>query len=203
MGAKQFYRLIVQPEKDLDTTITYARMDRTNADIDPDNLTITGLLPEKVNNTTLTYLDKVQLTLYTDPSVTAVYAAGVKMIEAGTDPLVAGAEGDQTVWVSADKDNPTNKGTVDLSKGPISVVVYAEDDTKSTTYTVSADFAPRADDATLESFYLVDKDGNSHGGVVTGKTLTIEVPYMTFDMSDWTVLFRTSPTLSCSGNSST
>ncbi len=192
LGAKQFYRLIVQPEKDLDTTITYARMDRTNADIDPDNLTITGLLPEKVNNTTLTYLDKVQLTLYTDPSVTAVYAAGVKMIEAGTDPLVAGAEGDQTVWVSADKDNPTNKGTVDLSKGPISVVVYAEDDTKSTTYTVSADFAPRADDATLESFYLVDKDGNSHGGVVTGKTLTIEVPYMTFDMSDWTVLFRTS-----------
>ena len=181
LGAKQFYRLIVQPEKDLDTTITYARMDRTNADIDPDARTITGLLPENVNNTTPTLLNKVQLTLYTTDTVSKVYAAGEEMKPITTD-LKAPAPAGEKMW----------QWTVDLSKGPISVVVYAQDDTKSTTYTVSADFAPRADDATLESFYLVDKNGVSHGGVVTGKTLTIEVPYMTFDMSDWTVLFRTS-----------
>ena len=181
LGAKQFYRLIVQPEKDLDTTITYARMDRTNADIDPDALTITGLLPEKVNNTTPTYLDKVQLTLYTTDTVSKVYAAGEEMAPITTDLTASAPEGEK-MW----------QWTVDLSKGPISVVVFAEDTDKSTTYTVSADFAPRADDATLESFYLVDKDGNSHGGVVTGKTLTIEVPYMTFNVDDWTVLFRTS-----------
>ena len=184
LNATQWYVLEVSYEKDLDTTITYARMDRTNADIDPDARTITGLLPEYVNNTdpqVQTKLESVQLTLYTTDTVSEVYAAGVKMDPITTD-LTASAPSGEKMW----------QKTVDLSKGPISVVVYAEDETKSTTYTVSADFAPRADDATLESFYLVDKDGNSHGGVVTGKTLTIEVPYMTFDMSDWTVLFRTS-----------
>ena len=184
LNATQWYVLEVSYEKDLDTTITYARMDRTNADIDPDARTITGLLPEYVNNTdpqVQTKLESVQLTLYTTDTVSEVYAAGVKMDPITTD-LTASAPSGEKMW----------QKTVDLSKGPISVVVYAEDPNKSTTYTVSADFAPRADDATLESFYLVDKDGNSHGGVVTGKTLTIEVPYMTFDMSDWTVLFRTS-----------
>ena len=184
LNATQWYVLEVSYEKDLDTTITYARMDRTNADIDPDARTITGLLPEYVNNTdpqVQTKLESVQLTLYTTDTVSEVYAAGVKMDPITTD-LTASAPSGEKMW----------QKTVDLSKGPISVVVYAEDPNKSTTYTVSADFAPRADDATLESFYLVDKDGNSHGGVVTGKTLTIKVPYMTFDMSDWTVLFRTS-----------
>ena len=188
LGAKQHYRLIVQPEKDLDTTITYARMDRTNATID--GLNISAVLPTYIgdgttgDNRTQTKLEKVSLTLYTEEFVSKVYAAGKAMKSTGSEDEFNGTTVDGKVWVS--------DTTVDLSKGPISVVVYAEDETKSTTYTVSATKAERADDATLESFYLVDKDGNSHGGVVTGKTLTIEVPYMTFDMSDWTVLFRTS-----------
>ena len=35
---KQYYNLKVELEKSLDTAITYARMDRTNADIDELNI---------------------------------------------------------------------------------------------------------------------------------------------------------------------
>ena len=188
LNATQYYVLEVSEEKSLDTAITYARMDRTNATID--GLNISAVLPTYIgdgttgDNRTQTKLNKVSLTLYTEEFVSKVYAAGKEMKSTGSEDKFNDTTVDGKVWVS--------DTTVDLSKGPISVVVYAEDETKSTTYTVSATKAERADDATLESFYLVDKDGNSHGGVVTGKTLTIEAPYMTFDMSDWTVLFRTS-----------
>ena len=74
------------------------------------------------------------------------------------------------------------------------MVVYAEDETKSTTYTVSASMAPRADDAKMTSFYLMDEDGNSYGGTLGNKeyTLDVYVPYMTFDVADWTVLAKAS-----------
>ena len=38
----------------------------------------------------------------------------------------------------------------------------------------------------------MDGNGNSYGGVPTGKTVDIVVPYMTFNVDDWTVLAKAS-----------
>ena len=180
-GAVQYYDLTVQLEKSSETAIEYARLDRTIADWDNDANTISAELPKNINNTTPvtpTNMGAVTVTIYTADTVARVVMDGKDADKVTENGVPSGMQ----AWQS----------TVDLNQTKI-VTVYAEDGVTSEQYQLSATWAPRNDDASIKSFYLMDEAGKSYGvSSVTGNTITIEVPYMTIDVADWTVVAKAS-----------
>ena len=179
-GAVQYYDLTVQLEKSSETAIEYARLDRTIADWDNDANTISAELPQNISTSTPTQMGAVTVTIYTADTVSRVVMDGKDAKKVTENGVPSGMQ----AWQS----NPT----VDLNKTKI-VTVYAEDGVTSEQYQLSATWAPRNDDASIKSFYLMDQSGNSYGvSSVTGNTITVVVPYMTMDVADWTVIAKAS-----------
>ena len=181
-GAVQYYNLTVQLEDDTDTAITYVRVDKTEAQGWEDGA-ITVELPKKVDGKD-TVLGSTKVTVYTKDTVDRVVIDNRDMEKPlPNDPEWRNVKEGETAWVLTG---------VDLDGKQQIITVYAENVTETAQYTLTATKAERNDDAKLNSFYLLDGNGNSYGGEVKGKELVIEVPYMTLDVSDWTITYATS-----------
>mgnify|MGYP005774162631 CR=1 FL=1 len=183
-GAIQYYKLVVELEKSDATDITYARFNRTTGTVDLDARTVTAELPQNVNGAA-TEMDKVEVVLYTPSTVTDVVLDGTTPFEEYDEDGLndEGAPAGGQAWRLPE---------VDLNTTRI-VTVYAQDGQTSKQYQLSASWAGRVDEGKLESFYLVDPNGKAWGvSSVTGKTVTVQVPYMTLDVGDWTVLAKAS-----------
>ena len=181
-GAVQYYNLTVQLEDDTDTAITYVRVDKTEAQGWEDGA-ITVELPKKVDGKD-TVLGSTKVTVYTKDTVDHVVIDNEDMQKPlANDPEWRNVKEGETAWVLTG---------VDLDGKQQIITVYAENVTETAQYTLTATKAERNDDAKLNSFYLQDGNGNSYGGEVKGKELVIEVPYMTLDVSDWTITYATS-----------
>ena len=199
-GAVQKYTLKVQLEKSDSTELTYARFDRTVGVADADAKTITVALPQNISTGTPAETDmkNVDVVLYSDATVgkititdinDATGVAEVKTMEE-LDEDATDVEGLPAGGKAWELDDVNLEGS---ENNPRIVTVYAQDGVTYKSYKMSATWADRVDDAKLTSFYLMDGDGNSYGVKnVTGKTVTVEVPYMTLDVKDWTVLAKAS-----------
>ena len=200
-GAVQKYTLKVQLEKSDSTELTYARFDRTVGVADADAKTITVALPQNISTGTPpaeTDMKNVDVVLYSDATVGKITITDINdttgkaevktMVELDEDATdVEGLPAGGKAWKL---DDVNLEGS---ENNPRIVTVYAQDGVTYKSYKMSATWADRVDDAKLTSFYLMDGDGNSYGVKnVTGKTVTVEVPYMTLDVKDWTVLAKAS-----------
>ena len=187
-GAVQYYNLTVQLEDDTDTAITYVRVDKTEAQGWEDGA-ITVELPATVDNKP-TNLEATKVTVYTKDTVSRVVIDNMDMVKPAEDDTEwRNVKEGETAWVLGP--DVGNK-VVNLKGKQQIITVYAENETETAQYTLNATMAERNDDAKLNSFYLLDGNGNSYGGEVKGKELVIEVPYMTLDVSDWTITYATS-----------
>ena len=185
-GAVQYYNLTVQLENDTDTAITYVRVDKTEAQGWEDGA-ITVELPERIDTANETNPGHTEVTLYTKSTVTSVVLDGNDMYRIPRGDAVYGQEynnvpDDETAW---------RLDGVDLTTQKV-ITVTAEDVNESAQYTIVATMAERNDDAKLNSFFLLDGNGNSYGGEINGKELVIGIPYMTRDISNWTMTWSTS-----------
>lgn len=89
-------------------------------------------------------------------------------------------------WTWDFTDATTQKGGVNLSKEQ-TISVFAQDGTTMAQTGIVASFSDSVSSATLTAFSLKDKSGNTYGGDIVGNTITVEVPYMTTDLTGWTM----------------
>ncbi|HIY27200.1 MAG TPA: S-layer homology domain-containing protein [Candidatus Acutalibacter pullistercoris] len=175
-GATQFYNLTVKLEESSDTTVVGAIVNRTIAKVDNEAKEIEAYLPESDFDT----IDEADVTLWVAPG--AVPAIGTTQGTPGT-PDASGVTEEGVaydIYTFAD---------VDLSKDKI-VQITAEDDVTVEQYTLAAKHTENVTDAVINAFWLKDPaTGATYEAEVTGKEddLVITVPYMTTDISDWTV----------------
>ena len=173
-GATQFYNLTVKLEESSDTTVVGAIVNRTIAEVDNEAKEIEAYLPESDFDT----IDEADVTLWVAPG--AVPAA------IGTATATHSGHGVTEEGVAYDIYTFTG---VDLSKDKI-VQITAEDDVTVEQYTLAAKHTENVTDAVINAFWLKDPaTGATYEAEVTGKEddLVITVPYMTTDISDWTV----------------
>ena len=71
---------------------------------------------------------------------------------------------------------------VNLSKEQ-TISVFAQDGTTMAQTGIVASYADSVSSAVLTAFSLKDKSGNTYGGNIVGNTITVEVPYMTTDLT--------------------
>ena len=121
-----------------------------------------------------THLTSVKVAITTDATVSGVTLAGET--RTGDGGVLNGAKTTRT-W--------TFTG-VDLSKEQ-TISVFAQDGTTMAQTGIVASYADSVSSAVLTAFSLKDKSGNTYGGNIVGNTITVEVPYMTTDMTGWTV----------------
>ena len=155
-GAKQQYNLTVELQKDNNTDITYAQVDRTIADWDVEAGTIVAEVPST------TTLNNVPVTLRTPLTVEEV-----TLDSATTTPTTTTT---YKQWVFT---------YVDLTSSKI-VTVEAEDGTLKQ-YTLSANKVENATDAAITAFYIGDYRANVTAGE---DDIYVTVPYMTIDVAD-------------------
>ena len=156
-GAKQQYNLTVELQKDNNTDITYAQVDRTIADWDVEAGTIVAEVPSATD------LSEVSVTLRTPVTVEEV------LLNSGKATTI-NEETTYTEWIFYD---------VDLTSSKI-VTVEAEDGTLKQ-YTLSANKVENATDAAITAFYIGDYRANVTAGE---DDIYVTVPYMTIDVAD-------------------
>ena len=171
-GAVQVYNLVLQLEKSDNTAITHVQMDKTIGEVEGD--TITAELPVNIGSgtntpTDLTYVD---VTLYTDTTVSNIVVNG-KNPTSHTEDAVA----QEIAWYFEN---------VDLDAERI-VTVYAEDNSTQQ-YKISATIATNQSDASITGFHMVSRSGTEADVEFTGSNeITVTVPYMTFGVQNWKV----------------
>ena len=171
-GATQMYNLVLQLEKSDNTAITHVQMDKTIGEVEGD--TITAELPVNIGSgtntpTDLTYVD---VTLYTDTTVSNIVVNG-KNPTSHTEDAVA----QEIAWYFEN---------VDLDAERI-VTVYAEDNSTQQ-YKISATIATNQSDASITGFHMVSPSGTEADVEFTGSNeITVTVPYMTFGVQNWKV----------------
>ncbi len=121
-----------------------------------------------------THLTSVKVAITTDATVSGVTLAGET--QTGDDGVLNDAKTTRT-W--------TFTG-VNLSKEQ-TISVFAQDGTTMAQTGIVASYADSVSSAVLTAFSLKDKSGNTYGGNIVGNTITVEVPYMTTDLTDWTM----------------
>ena len=133
---------------------------------------ITVELPATVDNKP-TNLEATKVTVYTKDTVSRVVIDNMDMVKPAEDDTEwRNVKEGETAWVLGP--DVGNK-VVNLKGKQQIITVYAENETETAQYTLNATMAERNDDAKLNSFYLLDGNGNSYGGEVKGKELVIEV----------------------------
>ena len=175
----QQYNLVVKLEESTNTTIAYARVNATEATIDGAN--ITAVLPQNYNGIK-TDRENLDLVLYTENTVEKVII-GSQQAEKLTGE--ANDSATQTAWgfLKSSKTKPNND--VDISK-PVTISVYAEDG-HFEQYTITTSMAEQTNTAGMSAIWL-GNGGSTYKGELTGTNeYTIKVPYMTTDISNWTV----------------
>ena len=176
-GATQFYNLTVKLEESSDTTVVGAIVNRTIAEVDNEAKEIEAYLPESDFKTIKN----------PGATVTLWVAPGAKPV-IGTNAGTHDADDIGVTEEGVAYDIYTFTG-VDLSKDKI-VQITAEDDVTVEQYTLAAKHTENVTDAVINAFWLKDPaTGATYEAEVTGKEddLVITVPYMTTDISDWTV----------------
>ena len=181
--AEQEYTLNVTMEKSNSTAIQSIMVNNTVVDedalsADPISVELPttwynedGTPTDQPEDTDLT---SVKVAITTDATVSGVTLAGET--QTGDEGVLNGAKTTRT-W--------TFTG-VDLSKEQ-TISVFAQDGTTMAQTGIVASYADSVSSAVLTAFSLKDKSGNTYGGNIVGNTITVEVPYMTTDMTDWTV----------------
>ena len=182
--AEQEYTLNVTMEKSSSTAIQSIMVNNTVVDedalsADPISVelpttwynTDAGAAANQPEQTTLT---SVKVAITTDATVSGVTLAG----ETQT--------GNQGVLNSTKTTRTWTFTRVNLSKEQ-TISVFAQDGTTMAQTGIVASYADSVSSAVLTAFSLKDKSGNTYGGNIVGNTITVEVPYMTTDLTGWTV----------------
>ena len=181
--AEQEYTLNVTMEKSSSTAIQSIMVNNTV--VDEDALSADPISVElpttwySGNTLQQTKLDSLKVVITTEASVNKVTLAGKDGVK-GTP-----ANGSVT-WTWDFTTPATQEGGVDLSKEQ-TISVFAQDGTTMAQTGIVASYADSVSSAVLTAFSLKDKSGNTYGGNIVGNTITVEVPYMTTDMTGWTV----------------
>ena len=180
--AEQEYTLNVTMEKSSSTAIQSIMVNNTVVDedalsADPISVELpttwyngAGAAANQPEQTTLT---SVKVAITTDATVSGVTLAGET--QTGDDGVLNGAKTTRT-W--------TFTG-VDLSKEQ-TISVFAQDGTTMAQTGIVASYADSVSSAVLTAFSLKN-GGTTYDGKISGNTITVEVPYMTTDMTGWTM----------------
>ena len=120
-----------------------------------------------------TDLTSVKVAITTDATVSGVTLAGVT--QTGNEGVLNSTKTTRT-W--------TFTG-VNLSKEQ-TISVFAQDGTTMAQTGIVASYADSVSSAVLTAFSLKN-GGNTYDGKISGNTITVEVPYMTTDMTGWTM----------------
>ena len=182
--AQQEYTLKVTMEKSSSTAIQSIMVNNTVVDedalsADPISVelpttwynTDAGAAANQPEQTTLT---SVKVAITTDATVSGVTLAG----ETQT--------GNQGVLNSTKTTRTWTFTGVNLSKEQ-TISVFAQDGTTMAQTGIVASYADSVSSAVLTAFSLKDDEGNTYGGDIVGNTITVEVPYMTTELTGWTM----------------
>lgn len=181
--AQQEYTLKVTMEKSSSTAIQSIMVNNTVVDedalsADPISVELpttwyntgAGAAANQPEQTTLT---SVKVAITTDATVSGVTLAG----ETQT--------GNQGVHNSTKTTRTWTFIGVNLSKEQ-TISVFAQDGTTMAQTGHCASYADSVSSAVLTAFSLKN-GGNTYDGKISGNTITVEVPYMTTDLTGWTV----------------
>ena len=181
--AQQEYTLKVTMEKSSSTAIQSIMVNNTVVDEDALSADpISVELPTTwYNNNALqqTKLDSLKVVITTEASVN-------KVTLAGKDGVKGNPANGSVTWTWDFATPATQVGGVDLSKEQ-TISVFAQDGTTMAQTGIVASYADSVSSAVLTAFSLKDKSGNTYGGDIVGNTITVEVPYMTTDLTGWTM----------------
>ena len=180
--AQQEYTLNVTMEKSSSTAIQSIMVNNTV--VDEDALSADPISVElpttwySGNTRQQTKLDSLKVVITTEASVNKVTLAGKDGVK-GTP-----ANGSVT-WTWDFTTPATQAGGVDLSKEQ-TISVFAQDGTTMAQTGIVASYADSVSSAVLTAFSLKN-GGNTYTGNIVGNTITVEVPYMTTDLTGWTM----------------
>ena len=181
--AQQEYTLKVTMEKSSSTAIQSIMVNNTV--VDEDALSADPISVElpttwySGNTLQQTKLDSLKVVITTEASVN-------KVTLAGKDGVKGNPANGSVTWTWDFTNATTQVGGVNLSKEQ-TISVFAQDGTTMAQTGIVASYADSVSSAVLTAFSLKDDEGNTYGGNIVGNTITVEVPYMTTDLTGWTM----------------